>query len=343
MNLKISRLCFYFILLCSIINYSCNNEKKPSGVGILMASFEIERWEKDLNYMIDKLNDQNINIYVEVANNDYRKQFEQAKKLIATKKISVLIIIPVHSDSASAIVFYAHDRGIKTIAYDRIITGCPLDFYVSFDNKKIGNLQVQSILNYEPKGFYLLINGPISDNNSKLLRQGQLEILYRQIENQNINLLVDTYLENWSEESSFNYFNYTLDNQNLKFNAVVCGNDAIARAVIRSANFHGIKDHFSVVGQDADILSLKSIIDGRQTLTIYKPIKRLAYEAANLSIDLIKQPEALQTKRFTSFDNGYYKINSVLLDVYPINRKNMFDILVTDGYLDINQLDLLFR
>lgn len=330
------------LLVFVSLQLGCEVHEPKKGVGLLIASLVDERWEKDRDFLIEKFNELGVSLYIEEADNNNQKQYDQAIKLIDEKQVQVLIIVPVNSDSSSRIVNYAHSKGVITIAYDRLINNCPLDYYVSFNNFEVGRLQAENILKYMQVGNMVLINGPIYDNNSNMLRKGQMSVLMSEVKSKKINIIADTYLDNWSEELANEYMKKLLMIDNVNIGGIICGNDAIARGVIRALHESYFLHDYPIVGQDADLLNLKSIINGHQTLTIYKPIRKLTFDVASLAYSICTG-NGIKSGDFIGIDNGNKKVASILQGVVVINKQNMFNVLVTDEYLDINQLDLLLK
>ena len=110
------------------------------------------------------------------ANANEARQIAQLENLIA-EGVDALVIVPFNSKVLSNVIAKARKSGIKVIAYDRLILGAPLDAYVSFDNVKVGEMQAQGVVDVVPKGNYYLLGGASTDNNARLFREGQMNVL----------------------------------------------------------------------------------------------------------------------------------------------------------------------
>ena len=140
---------FSLFLLAGLILAGC--APKYPKIGLLMHGFDAPRWKNDQRYFIEAVKQMDGIPMVEVADNDAKKQLSQAKELIR-KGAMVLVVIPVDQATASQIVNLAHKKEIRVIAYDRLINNCRLDYYVSTDNVRVGEIQAQYLTKIKPKG-----------------------------------------------------------------------------------------------------------------------------------------------------------------------------------------------
>jgi len=147
-------------------------EKKDVKVGLLFDAFDLERWESDRDYIVERVEEQGGTVEVKVASNDAREQAAQANELL-NAGVDVLVVIPVDQFAAAEIVEAAHQHNVKVISYDRLIKNCALDYYVSTDNVEIGSLQASYLTTIRPTGNYALIGGAMNDNNSQRKRESE--------------------------------------------------------------------------------------------------------------------------------------------------------------------------
>ncbi len=141
-----------FILLYS----SCIDQDKKIKIGLLFDNFKAPRWKKEQVYFIEKAEELGAEVIVRSAERNPDDQLIIAKEMIS-QGIDVLLVIASNVNSAAGIVRKAHEKNIKVIAYDRLIRNCPLDLYISFDNKKVGLLMAKYMVDKVPKGNYVLI------------------------------------------------------------------------------------------------------------------------------------------------------------------------------------------
>jgi D-xylose transport system substrate-binding protein len=317
--MKSKFLVFSFLILFAgfLIMQACDPAKKTPVIGLLMDQFNVERWAKDTAFFIKAVEQLNGKVICLVANGDAQKQMEQAKMLI-DKGVKVLVIVPVDVNKSSEIIKSAHLAARNVISYDRLIQNAPVDYYISFDNVKVGELQANYIRQRLAKGNIAIIGGPPSDQNSFYLRYGQLGVLQPYIERGEIKVVFDRKVKNWSFEEGYRLAEECLKNN--KVDAIIAGNDLLASAVIKALKDKGLTGKVLVAGQDADSLACENILNGSQTISIYKPIENLASNAAQMAMDLAKGKQITTT---STLDNGVKMVPSLLLNPTLVNQSNI--------------------
>jgi D-xylose transport system substrate-binding protein len=301
-------------------------------IGILMDSYFIDRWYTDQKFLCEKITALGGEFVVEVPHGDPVEQVRLGKKLIA-EKVDVLIIIPTDSKKAIEIVDAAKEAGIPVLVYDRFVNSKNVSFYVSYNNAVVGRLQALYAMNKMPKGNYLLINGPVSDNNAILFREGQLSRLKPNIENSKIKIIGDIVLGEWSEMEAMMKVDEFMSTSAVKPDVILAANDAIATGALQALPAFML-GKVIVTGQDADLLAVKNIIKGHQSMTIYKPIKALAEAAATAAMKLAKHepiPEAAK------FKNGEFEVDAILLDPMIVEISNYQQTVIKDGHVSLEE------
>jgi D-xylose ABC transporter substrate-binding protein len=266
---------------------------------------------------------------VDSAMGDIKKQFDQAKAML-DKGVDVLVIVPANSEAAAAIVKLAHRYEVPVISYDRLIQNCDLDYYVSFENTNVGELMSDYLSKRCPVGNYAVICGPPSDNNSQLLKLGQMQVIQPYIEKGDIKVVYDDCVDEWSTEEGYRHMVKCL-NLGIKVDAVLCGNDALAEGVIQALKEKGLAGQVLVSGQDAETVAIQNIMAGYQTMTVYKPIEIIAYTAANVAVK-VGRGEPITEAIHTTY-NGQKMVQSILLEAMVVNRDNINMTVMADGYL----------
>ena len=316
------------ILSVFMMNSCMTNHKKTVNVGLLIHSFDSERWENDRDYFVNKIEELNGKVMVEVADNDANKQLEQAKSLLS-KGAEILVVIPVDQFAAAKIVEEAHARGVKVISYDRLIKNCKLDYYVSTDNVKIGELQANYLTRIKPVGNYAIIGGAKTDNNSIFLALGQMNELAPLIEKGDIEIIYNEFTSEWSEVEGYNHAQKII-NSGKDVDAIIAGNDEIALGVIKALREAGKEGEVLIAGMDADLQNLQEIVAGHQTCTVYKPYEKLAATAAELAIILGRGEESERT--YQTISNGEKLVPVVFHDGMIVNRENLKLTVISEGY-----------
>jgi len=320
------------LILTAFIFQDC--QKGRVKVGFLLDDFSSERWYRDRDLFIEKIEELGGRIMVDSAMGDIKKQFEQAKVMLE-KGVDVLVIVPANSEAAAAIVKLAHRYEVPVISYDRLIKNCDLDYYVSFENTQVGELMSDYLSKRCPVGNYAVICGPASDNNSRLLKLGQMQSIQPFIEKGDIKLIFDECVQEWSSEEGYRLMKKCLG-VNEKIDAVLCGNDALAEGVIEALKEKGLAGQVLVSGQDAETVAIQNIMAGYQTMTVYKPIEAIAITAANLAIKLGRGEPI--TEAIHTTNNGQKMVQSILLNAMVVNRDNINMTVMADGYLKEHNL-----
>lgn len=327
-----AKLFFPVLFVLLLLSVSCHREVK---IGLLMDNFKQERWAKDRDLLMQHIKDLGGRVVMLSADGDAARQIQQAKDLLA-QKIDVLVIVPVDQYSAANIVTLAHQYGVKVLSYDRIIRNCDLDLYVSFDNVEVGRLQADYLTRSCPKGNYCIIGGATSDNNSMLLRLGQMNVLQPLIENGDIRLVYDNYVKRWTQDEGYRCMKECLEKNNGKVNAVIAANDDLITGAIKALNEKKMQGKVLLAGQDADLAACQRIVTGEQTMTVYKPIEAIAYKAAELAMRMARG-ERIDNLN-TSVNNGKIMVPSILLKPMAVNKGTIKLTVVADGYLQENRI-----
>ena len=299
-------------------------------IGISMGPTH-ERWSKDISYLTQHLESQNAKVIVREANESQVEQARQVKEMIEKEKLDVLIIVPVNSDAAGKLVDYAKSRGIDVIAYDRIINNCDLDFYLSFDNLRIGEMQAEYLTKIKPRGSYALLGGDPGDNNSLRLRIGQMNVLQPLIIRGDIKIVIDENVEKWDDGFAYQIMKDFLA-ENDPPDAIIASSDGLARGASKALLEFGAEGVL-LSGQDAETDACRRIVEGHQTMTVYKVIETLAASAANIAILLANHEEIPNT--LATVNNGIKMVPAVLVSsIIPVGQENIRMTVIQDGFID---------
>ncbi|WP_163538243.1 substrate-binding domain-containing protein [Gracilibacillus sp. YIM 98692] len=301
------------------------NNQNELYVGFVIDTLREERWYRDKEIFEEEIKSLGGNVKTLAANGDQNVQVEQAKLLI-NEGVDVLVVVPTDASDASEIVHMAHDADVKVISYDRLILDADVDYYLSFDNEKVGKLQAEAILEKVSSGNFAYVGGAESDNNSKLLREGSLQVLQRLIDNGEIELVYNEFTDNWSPDVAKENIIQFMEETDQGLDAVIAANDGTAGGVIEA--FGDQAGTIPISGQDAELAALQRIVAGTQTMTVYKSISLIAKEAAKLAID-VGNNETITTD--TSIKNGNKDVPSILLDPISVTKENIQETVIADG------------
>lgn len=318
-------------IIGAIVLSNCSQKPK---IGLLMDEAEEGRWVKDKEMFIQQIEKLGGDAMVRAAQGDADLQMEQAIDLLH-KKIDVLVIIPVDLNAAAEIVRLAHKYDVKVISYDRIVKNCNLDFYLSFDDVKIGELQAQYLATACPKGKYAIIGGAITDNNTFLLRLGQLNVLQPLIYRGDIEIVYDKYVDVWSEEEGYRLMKECLG-KTKDIQAVLAANDQLAGGAIKAIEEAGIETKICISGQDAELEACRRIMAGKQSMSIYLPLEALAAQTAQTAIHMATRDEIPHT--LLTVNNGAKQVPSILLEAMVVNQETIDLTVIADGYFEDHQV-----
>ncbi|WP_426399837.1 D-xylose ABC transporter substrate-binding protein [Ralstonia sp. R-29] len=302
------------------------SKEKPE-IGFCIDDLRVERWSRDRDYFVAAAEKLGAKVSVQSADASEQRQISQIENLIS-RGVDVIVIVPFNSKALTNVVAEAKKAGIKVVSYDRLILDADVDAYISFDNEKVGELQAQGVYNVRPKGNYFLLGGAPTDNNAKMLREGQLKVLKPAIDRGDIKVVGSQWVPEWSASAALGIVENALTANNNKIDAVVASNDGTAGGAIQALAAQKLAGKVPVSGQDADLAAVKRVIAGTQTMTVYKPLKLIASEAAQLSVSLAKGDKP---KYNSQYDNGKKKVDTVLLQPTQLTKDNV-NLVVKDGF-----------
>jgi D-xylose transport system substrate-binding protein len=321
-------------------NTSTTKKKKgpnePVSIGFSMDTLKEERWQRDKELVEKRAKEVGASLSVQVANGDDSLQIKQAENLL-TQGVDVLIVAPHNGEVAASIVEAAHRQGVPVISYDRLIRNADVDLYVSHQVVKMGEMQAKYLLdhvNKKPANF-VIVGGSPTDNNALLLHQGQMNILQPAIDRGDVKIVADQYAKEWQASAALNIVENALTRANNQVDAVVASNDGTARGAVQALEGQNLAGKVLVSGQDADLASLQLILQGTQTMTVYKPIEPLAKVAVDSAIKLARG-EPINTS--DKINNGLKDIPSILLEPIAVDRSNIVSTVVKDGYQTLEKI-----
>jgi len=333
MNLgKITLSCSMMVLLLSacVKGPQTGRGAKSGGavrIGFSMDTLKEERWQRDKALVEQRCKEVGAECEIQVANGDDAVQTKQCDNLL-TKGVDVLIVAPHNGQIAASIVEAAHKQGVPVISYDRLIRNSEVDLYVAHQVVKIGQMQAQYALDHAPKGNYVLIGGSQTDNNALLLMEGQMNVLQPAVDKGQIKIVTKQFAREWLASEALRIMEDALTKNNNDIQAVVASNDGTAGGAI-SALPPQLVGHVLVTGQDASLDAVQRIVDGKQTMTIYKPIQPLAFAAVDAAVKLARG-EKVDAK--DKINNGKIDVPSLLFEPMVLDKDNVMQTVIKDGY-----------
>ncbi|MEU4802889.1 substrate-binding domain-containing protein [Actinosynnema sp. NPDC023587] len=263
----------------------------PSGerpvVGVILPDRESSRWEElDRPMLASALNFAGVEPVIENAEGDEAKFASIADSMIQ-RGVKVLMTTPLSTEGGATVERKAKQAGIPVINYDRISLGGTADYYVSFDNLNVGELQAEGLLQClgTKQGAQIIeIQGSPTDNNATLFADGQRRTLGPKYESGALKLVKSQPIDKWDPAAAKVAFEQILDGNAGRVDGVVAADDALAGAVIEVLKSRGLAGRVPVTGQDATVEGLRAVLLGDQCMTIHKPIRDEAEAAARLAI-----------------------------------------------------------
>ncbi len=299
-------------------------------IGLSLPTQREERWVRDKEKMEAVAKELGVELIVKVADANMQEQISQVEALLA-QGIDVLILAPHDASAAASLVDKAKQEGIPVISYDRLITNTDvLDIYISFDNVKVGELQGKYITEQVPEGKYILMSGAPTDNNAKLFKEGAMKYIQPLIDSGKITVIAEQAVENWVPENALKIVEAALAANNNEVDAILAPNDGTAGAAIQALAAQGLAGQVPITGQDAEKAAAKRIVDGTQSMTIFKDTRDLGKAAIEVAIQLAKGESVAANG---AVENGKIDVPSVLLEATVVTADNIQEVLVKSGYI----------
>ncbi|NNE65169.1 MAG: substrate-binding domain-containing protein [Pyrinomonadaceae bacterium] len=298
-------------------------------IGFSMATLKEERWTKDKEAFEAHCKKMEVECVVTVANANAQKQANDVDNLL-TQKVDVLVIAPHDSTQAASMVNKAKAQGIPVVSYDRLINSDKIDLYISHQVPVIGRVMAEYALKKVPKGNYVLVYGASTDNNGMIMKKEQNAVLKDAVDRGDIKIVADQHAKDWKPDEALKIVENALTQNNDKIDAVVASNDGTAGGAISALETKGLAGKVIVTGQDAEKAALQRIAEGKQSMTVYKPITPLANGAVEAAIKLAKK-EKLESEEFKA-DGVEKAIQAILLEVIVVDKENLLDTVIKDGW-----------
>jgi D-xylose transport system substrate-binding protein len=287
-------------------------EKRPV-IGLSLDTLKEERWQRDRDTFIAEAGKRGASVIVQSANSDDTRQVRDVEALIS-RGVDVLVIVPHNGAAMTRAVRSANEAKIPVIAYDRLILNAPIDYYLSFDNVKVGEAQASYLAARLPAGRpakVVRIYGAPTDNNAKLFKQGQDQVLAPLIASGRVTVVHEDWALDWKPENAKRILNAALT-KHREIDAVLASNDGTAGGAIQAL-------------QEA----CQRILRGTQAMTIYKPLKNLAALAAQVAVDVARGQRPTTA---VTIPNGVRDVPAIFEKIISVDRDNLQATVVADGF-----------
>ncbi|WP_245657584.1 sugar ABC transporter substrate-binding protein [Herbidospora mongoliensis] len=338
-----------FLALAMVVGVAaCGSESPPAAgpaqiisrgfkIGLMLPDQTTPRWEKfDRPYITSSVAQlcPNCEIVPVNAEGDPAAQRGQLDQLTA-QGVKVVILTPVDAGGIQPAVDRAAARAVKIVSYDRLAEGA-IEAYTSFDNFDVGRLQGQALVEAVKasgrRGEIIMLNGPTTDPNSYEFKAGAHSMIDGRLR---IGAEYDT--PAWSAEEAERESEMAMDRIGLEnIIGVYAANDGLAGGAAASIRDSGLPPNTPLTGMDADLDAIQRIMLGTQTMTVYKPIKPEAQNAAQLAVDL---GAGRQIRGTSTVSNDTKKdIPAMISKAIVVVRSTIKDTVVKDGFWTVNEI-----
>ena len=331
--------------LCVTLLAGCSNAVQPGAanrtpsdpshalIGLLLPDSVTARYEaEDRPAFVAQIHKRcpGCSVAYQNASADAGKQQLQAESMLA-RGVDVLVLDPVDGGAAASIVNEAASQGVPVIAYDRLIDSSDLSFYISADNRRVGVLQAQALvdrlreLGAKTGTGILMVNGSQTDHNAKLYEQGAQSVL----KTSGLTVLSSFDSPDWSAAQAQTWVAGQITQYGGRIQGVYAANDSLAQGSIAAMQAAGVSPIPVTTGQDAEIAAIQRILTGTQYMTVYKPIKDQARIAADAAIALTRGEKVPAT---TTTRIGGKDIPTRLLTPLPVTATDVQNVIVDSGF-----------
>ncbi len=274
-------------------------------------------------------------VIYENATQDAAKQQQQAEAVI-TRGAKVLVLDAVDVASAGSIVTRARQAKIPVLSYGRLVADAPLDYYVSIDPYKVGVQQAEVQLKAlkaagKTNPRIVMINGSPTDSNSAPYKKGAEETY----KSGGAKIVKSYDTPDWSPDKAQQEMEQTITSLGKTgFDAVYVANDGMAGGAIAAMKSAGMNPNkLFVTGQDAEVTGIQRILKGEQLMTVYQPLKEIAGKSAEIAVPLAQGKPVPSGIATSKTDNGAGQVPSVLVPTLSIDKDNINETVIKDGFL----------
>ena len=303
-------------------------------VGFLLDTLKVERWQTDANTFQKRAGELGAETWIENAEGSDALQLEQAKKLLGAG-VQALVLVAHDTTQAKQIVELANDKHVPVVAYERLIPNAKIALFVGINAREVGRLQAEYLTKIAPKGKYILLEGSPSDINAHLIREGQQEVLQPLIARGDIQLVGDFWCANWDPLEAYKQVSNYFTASHQAPDAIVASNDGTATGAIQALEEHHAAGKVAVSGQDADLQAVLRLLQGTQTMTLYRPVKSEAAQAAQAAVALAR---GLEIKTYDSIPSGDHRIPAILGSAVVVTKYNVMQTVIHDGFQNLKTI-----
>ncbi len=352
---RIMSIVLMMVLIVGVIGITGCAKASSNLVGVAMPTKSLQRWNQDGANMESELKEAGYDVALEYAENKVETQVSQIENMI-TKGAKVIVVASIDGTALKGVLDQAAKENIKVIAYDRLILDSPnVDYYATFDNYLVGKIQGEYIvddLDLESGAgpFNLeVFGGSPDDNNAYFFNNGAMDVLNPYIDNGQLVIksgqtdMEQIAIQGWKAEGA----QARMDNlltayySDEKVDVILSPNDSLAQGIVASLKAAGYgstnKPYPVLTGQDCDTKNVKMLIDGEQSMSIFKDTRTLASTVVNM-VDAIMKGEEVPVNDTKTYDNGEKVVPSYLCEPVFADKDNYKELLIDSGYYSEDQI-----
>lgn len=351
------------MMIMTALAAACGKSSNEVNVGIVLPTKDEPRWVQDEARFKEALDGTDYTTDILFSQGSSAKEKENVETLI-NKGIDVLIICPQDGDAAASAVEAAKKAGVKVISYDRLITKTDaVDYYVTFDSVAVGKAQAQYLVDHatgsgEPLYLYA---GAATDNNAFLFFEGAWSVLQPKIADgtfkvansseavalantaelsrDQMSKIIGQVTTNWDANEAKNkaQTHLTAASADMKGDvAILAPNDGTARSIADVFASDSAIKSYVVTGQDAEKASVQYVIDGKQSMTVFKDVRSLVKDAMGMAVSILdgNTPETTG-----SYNNGSIDVQAKQTDVIVVEKSNVKKELIDSKYYEASEFD----
>jgi putative multiple sugar transport system substrate-binding protein len=358
---KIFVLALSFLLLFALVLTGCapaaqeQVEADAMLIGVSMPTMELQRWNQDGQNLKQMLEAEGFEVDLQYAENKVDLQISQLENMI-TLGADVLVIAAIDGAALGSVLEEAAAEGIRVIAYDRLIMDTPnVDYYATFDNFQVGVLQGEFIVdalglgaNAGPFNLEVFAGSP-DDNNAFFFRDGAFSVLQEHIDagtlviNSGQTEMEQIAIPGWKPEGAQNRMDNLLTAYyaDRNIDVILSPNDSLAQGIVaslRAAGYGSADKPFPVLtGQDCDIINVKMMIAGEQSMSVFKDTRVLAAQVVDMII-AIRDGAEVPVNDTTTYDNRVKVVPTNLSEPIVVTTENYEEVLIEGGYYTREQI-----
>ena len=310
-------------------------DAKEYTIAVSMKTQVQRRWAFDAEAMRTEAKKLGAKLIFQWANDNPATQASQVENLLSQGP-DALILVPVDSKAAGAIVDSAHSQNVPVVAYDIGVGTSPVDYFISRDNPRVGVLQSEAAKRMAPSGTYALIKGDPANDVAQIISKGYDKLL---LTDKNLKIVYNQFTTNWDPRAALADAENVLSAQNDRVNAFVVSNDGMAEAVAQAITSRNLGGKVFLSGLDAEPANLQLIAKGIQTMTVWTDLNEEGSSAVDSAVALAahKKPDLATV----SLNAGAGPVPTHLVAVTEVDKGNLCRFVTHDapsGWVSLEQV-----